>query len=114
MTIMVRAELRARPGQIEEFLTVARALATASADELGTLRYEWFTSADPTVFVVIEEYADPADAAAHNEHCAPYLQQVSELADMTSVHVHGTLGPELEAWIAANPIAHAHPPLEPR
>ncbi|OLT05751.1 hypothetical protein BJF90_01910 [Pseudonocardia sp. CNS-004] len=114
MTITVHAELRTRPGRVEEFLVVARALATASAGEPGTLRYEWFTSADPAVFVVIEEYADPAAAAAHNEHCAPYLQQVSELADMTSVHVHGTPGPELDAWIAANPVAHAHPPLEPR
>jgi hypothetical protein len=36
---------------------------------------------------------------------------VAELADMTSVHLHGELGPDLEAWVGANPVAHAHPPL---
>jgi quinol monooxygenase YgiN len=111
VTIIVRAELRVRSGRVEEFLAVARALATAAADEPGTLRYSWYTSGDPVVFVVLEEYADPAAAAAHNERCAAHLREVSELADMTSVQVHGDLGPELEAWVAANPVAHAHPPL---
>ena len=112
MTITVRAELRVRPGRVEEFLALARELAAAAADESGTLRYDWFTSTDPAVFVVVEEYTGPAAAAAHNEHCAAYLSRVAELADMTSVHVHGALGPELEAWVAANPVAHAHLPLE--
>jgi quinol monooxygenase YgiN len=111
MTILVRAELRVRPARVEEFLTVARTLAAAAADEPGTLRYEWFTSADPAVFVVLEEYADPAAAVAHNERCADALQQVSDLADMTSVHLHGDLGPDLDAWVAANPVAGAYPPL---
>jgi quinol monooxygenase YgiN len=114
MTITVRAELRVRPGRVEDFLAVVRELAAAAADESGTLRYDWFTSAEPAVFVVIEEYSDPAAAAAHNEHCAAHLRQVPELADMISVHVHGSLGPELEAWVAANPVAHAHSPLETR
>jgi quinol monooxygenase YgiN len=37
-------------------------VADAAAGEAGTLRYDWYSSEDPTVFVVIEEYADP-DAA---------------------------------------------------
>jgi quinol monooxygenase YgiN len=111
MTILVRAELRVRAERVEEFLIVARALTAAAGDESGTLRYDWFTSTDPAVFVVFEEYADPAAAMAHNEHCAAELRHVSELADMTSVHLHGDLGPDLEAWVAANAVAHAHPPL---
>jgi quinol monooxygenase YgiN len=111
VAIIVRAELRVRPGRTDEFRSLARALAAAAADEAGTLRYSWYTSADPDVFVVIEEYADPAAAVAHNEHCAAHLRQVAELADMTSVHPHGELGPDLEAWVGANPVAHAHPPL---
>jgi quinol monooxygenase YgiN len=111
VAIIVRAELRVRPGRDEEFRAVARALAAAAADEPGTLRYCWYTSADPAVFVVIEEYADPAAAVAHNEHCAAHLLQVSELADMTSVHLHGELDPALEGWVDANPVAHAHRPL---
>jgi quinol monooxygenase YgiN len=111
MPIIVRAELRVRPGRTEEFLAVARKLAAAAVDEPGTLRYSWFTSADPAVFVVIEEYTGPAAAVEHNERCAAHLREVAELADMTSVHVRGDLGPELEAWVSANPVAHAYPPL---
>lgn len=111
MTIIVRAELRVGPGRVEEFLTVARALAAAAADEPGTMRYDWYASADPAVFVVLEEYPDPAAAAEHNRHCAAHLRKVAELADMTSVHLHGDLGPDLEAWVDTNPVAHAHLPL---
>ena len=113
MTIIVRAELRVRPGRQEEFVEVATALADAGADEPGTLRYDWYTSADPAVVVVIEEYADPAAALAHNQHCEAHLRRIPELAEMTTVHLHGDLGPDLEAWVAGNPIAHAHPPLRP-
>ena len=113
MTIIVRAELRVRPGGVEEFLGVARKLAAAAVDAPGTLRYSWYGSADAADFVVIEEYTGPAAAAEHNERCAAHMREVAELADMTSVHVHGDLGPEIEAWVGANPVAHAHPPLYP-
>jgi quinol monooxygenase YgiN len=68
VTIIVRAELRVGPGRVEEFLTVARALAADAADaadEPGTMRYDWYASADPAVFVVLEEYTDPAAASEH-------------------------------------------------
>jgi quinol monooxygenase YgiN len=65
VTIIVRAELRVGPGRVEEFLTVARALAADAADEPGTTRYDWYASADPAVFVVLEEYTDPAAASEH-------------------------------------------------
>ncbi|MGH3971935.1 MAG: putative quinol monooxygenase [Pseudonocardiaceae bacterium] len=65
MTITVRAEVRVLPDKCEEFVD----LAMAASDEVGTLRYDWYSSEDPTVFVVIEEYANPDAAIAHNEHC---------------------------------------------
>jgi quinol monooxygenase YgiN len=68
MTITVRAELRVRPGRHAEFFELATALAEATTDEPGTLRYEWYSSADPAVFVVIEEYTGPDAAMAHNQH----------------------------------------------
>jgi quinol monooxygenase YgiN len=111
MTIIVRADLRVLPGKREEFVDVATALADARSDEPGTLRYDWYRSADPMAFVVIEEYADPDAALAHNQHCAELLRRVPELAEVTSAHLHGDLGPELERWVAANSFAHAHPPL---
>jgi quinol monooxygenase YgiN len=149
MTILVRAEVRVRPGRREEFTSVARALERAAASEAGTLRYDWYRSADPrradsegasqpgdgrpaqpagreghseerterggeqssSVFVVIEEYIDPAAALAHNEHCASLLGRVAELAEITAAQLHGDLGPELEDWVARHDLATAYPPL---
>jgi quinol monooxygenase YgiN len=111
MTITVRAELRVLPGRRNEFVDVAMALAEATSDEAGMLRYDWYSSADPTEFVVIEEYADPDAALAHNQHCEALLVRVAELAEMTSAHLHGALGPALEAWVAEHSFAHAHAPM---
>jgi quinol monooxygenase YgiN len=113
MAIIVRGELRALAGKREDFARLANALADAARDEPGTLRYEWYTSDDPDDFVVIEEYADPEAALAHNRHCAELLQRVPALATVDSVHLHGALGPDLQAWIAGIPVAHGHPPLGP-
>ncbi|MFC5952106.1 putative quinol monooxygenase [Pseudonocardia lutea] len=113
MSILVRAELRARAGRREELTGLAVALAEAAAEEPGTLRYEWFTSDDPDDLVVVEEYADAEAALAHNRHCADLLHRVPALAEMTSVHLHGPLDPGLQAWIAETPVAHGHPPLGP-
>jgi quinol monooxygenase YgiN len=111
MTLIVRAELQLLPGNREEFIKAAAALAAASSAEVGTLRYDWYSSEDPTIFVVIEEYADSEAALAHNQHCHELLVSIGELAELTSVHVHGRLGRDLEAWVAENPSAYAHPPM---
>jgi quinol monooxygenase YgiN len=111
MSLTVRAELRVDPDTREEFLKVVQLLVNAAAHEDGTLRYDWYSSEDPALFVVIEEYASPEAAIAHNEHCEPLLTRVAGLAEMASVHLHGQLGAALEAWAAEHPSAHAHPPL---
>jgi quinol monooxygenase YgiN len=111
MTIIVRAELRALAGKREDFTVLANALVDATNDEPGTLRYTWYSSNDPDEFIVLEEYADAQAALSHNEHCAELLQRIPALAEMTSVHVHGTLSAELQSWINSSPVAHSHPPL---
>jgi quinol monooxygenase YgiN len=111
MTIVVRAEVRVLPEQVDAFLDVADRLAQAAEDEAGTVQYRWFTTDDPTRYVVIEEYATPAAAFAHNEHCAELLEQAARLGELTTIELHGDLGPELTAWIAAQPHAHGFLPL---
>ena len=111
MTIIIRAELRARADAREEFVDAARALAAVASDEDGTLRYLWYRSEDPSLFVVIEEYTDPDAAIAHNQRCEALLRRIAKLGEMTSVHLHGDIGPALKAWVADRPVAHAHPPL---
>lgn len=115
MTIVVRAELAVPAAKRAEFVEVAQALAAAAADEPGTLRYDWYEStdhpADTALFVVIEEYADPEAAVAHNQHRPELLDRAGQLAEMTSAQLHGDLGPELEAWAAERPLASTHRPL---
>lgn len=113
MTITVRAELRSRSGGCDEVAKVAIALAEAAATEPGTLRYDWYTDANPAVLVVLEEYTDGEAAFAHNRHCADLLGRAMELAEITSLHIHGEIEPEVADWIAQRPFAHAHPPLRP-
>ncbi|MGH3898339.1 MAG: antibiotic biosynthesis monooxygenase [Pseudonocardiaceae bacterium] len=115
MTITVRAEFRAvLPENTERFAHVGRALEEAAAGEAATLRYRWYEAEDPGTFVVLEEYIDPAAAIAHNKHCDALIRQMDEVAEMTSAQLHGHLGPELEAWVADHPQAHAYTPMQHR
>ena len=111
MTIVVRAELRVRPGRREEFVRAAAALAVAAGEEAGTLRFDWYGCADPHEFVVMEEYTDADAAVAHNQHCAVLLKGIAQLADITAVHLHGEVGPELEKWASERSFAKVHRPL---
>jgi quinol monooxygenase YgiN len=111
VTIVVRADLRVRPGRREEFVRAAAALGVAAGEEAGTLRFDWYGCVDPDEFVVIEEYTDPDAALAHNRHCAGLLQGIGELAEMTAVHLHGEVGPALEEWAAERSFVHVHRPL---
>lgn len=111
MTIVVRAELRVRPGRREEFVRAVAALTVAAGEEARTLRHDWYGCADPQEFVVIEEYTDADAAVVHNQHCAVLLQGIAELADMTAVHLHGEVGPDLEKWASDRSFAHVHRPL---
>lgn len=111
MTITVRATFRVHLGCGNEFRKLAAALAEAGRAETRTLRYDWFESDDPDVYVALEEYTDADAALAHNKQCNALLEKVPELAEMISAHVHGILDPQLEAWIADNPQAQAHPPM---
>lgn len=90
---------------------MAMALAEAASEEVGTLRYDWYSCANPAAFVVIEEYTDPDAALAHNQHCEAFLRSLADLAEITSAHLHGVLGPELQGWVVERSFAHAHPPM---
>jgi hypothetical protein len=112
VTVTVRAELRVLPGKHGEFFEVAAALTEAAAGEPGTLRYDWYRSDDAGLFIVIEEYTGSEAALAHNEYCGGLLGRMAAVAEVVSAHIHGRLGPELEAWVAEHPFAQSHAPLD--
>jgi quinol monooxygenase YgiN len=111
MTIIMRAEIYVADSRLDEFREVATQLAAAAGAESGTIQYRWFSSKDPSKFVVIEEYADEDAAFEHNRRCAPLLEQFAQVAELTSVQLHGSLDSDLSKWIDERPQAHAFVPL---
>lgn len=100
----------AHPGRRDDFIAAAKALAAATADEPGTLKYEWYVT-EPDGFVAIEEYVDAAAAFAHNAHCEQLLATAFELADLTGLQLHGDITPELQAFAESLPVARTYRPL---
>lgn len=111
MTLTSRVEFTAREGRREEFIQAAKALAAATRDEPGTLRYDWYQDADPDRFVVIEEYVDSDAAFAHNEHCDELLKQAFALGELTAMQLHGDISPKLQEFAENMPGTKTFPPL---
>lgn len=111
MTILVRAEAHVPGPRLNEFHEIAARLAATAATEPGTVQYRWFASHDPSVFVVIEEYADEEAAFTHNRDCAALLERFAQVGELIRIQVHGPLGPELSRWINDRPEAYAFTPL---
>ncbi|HUW64011.1 MAG TPA: putative quinol monooxygenase [Spirochaetia bacterium] len=63
------AEIKTKPGKEQEFAAAAKALAAeVTAREKGCLCYLPHTAADdPTLFVFVEKYNEPADLQAHQQ-----------------------------------------------
>ncbi|MGH3780189.1 MAG: putative quinol monooxygenase [Pseudonocardiaceae bacterium] len=111
MSILVRAELHVAGAHRDEFLRMAGKLAAAAGSEAGTLQYRWFSGADTSIFVVIEEYTDEAAALAHNEACSALLKKVAQVSEMRRGDLHGSLGADLQQWVEQHPQASAFSPL---
>lgn len=67
MTIGIVAHLKVKAGHEQEFEAAFTELqANVKKNEPGALQYEVFKSkADPTMYVVMEQYKSEADLAAH-------------------------------------------------
>lgn len=113
MTILLRAVLRPHPGREDDFVELVAELRELSRRDAGTYRYDWFRSAEPGDFVVLEEYHDANAVAEHQIRCADTLARLPELADLLTVDLHGDLAPELLEWANHHKRAHAHLPLFP-
>jgi quinol monooxygenase YgiN len=111
MSLIVRAEFQVAPEDLDGFREVAEQLVAAAEDEPGTIQYRWFAAGDPATFVVIEEYVDESAAFEHNRRCAALLGRAGRVSTITSVHLHGDLGPDLRAWIDQHPQARGFLPF---
>jgi quinol monooxygenase YgiN len=101
MTLLVQCEFRVqRPDNEPELVRIARALASAAADEPGTLRYQWFVTQQPGHYTILEEYVDADAAEAHNQHVNALLVEFFSVAELVSVSFYGELNKYLRDWIS--------------
>ena len=100
MSLIVICECRVPAGGEAEFLRVARALASATASEPGTMRYQWFVTQKPGHYSIIEEYVDADAAEAHNHHVEPLLGELFAVAELLTATFYGELNQYIRDWIA--------------
>jgi quinol monooxygenase YgiN len=101
MSLVVILEFRVpRPENEAEFVRIARALASAAATEPGTLRYQWYTTQQPGLYSIIEEYVDADAAETHNGNVAALLGEMFAVIELVSVAFFGELNAYIRNWIA--------------
>jgi quinol monooxygenase YgiN len=86
---------------VEDFRRLAAEGVERVADEPGTLGYDWFESADGTVFVAHELFADSDAVLAHAANVGDLVGQWVDLADGVSVEIFGVPSEELRSALAA-------------
>ncbi|HEX3761418.1 MAG TPA: antibiotic biosynthesis monooxygenase [Kofleriaceae bacterium] len=112
MTLLVLCEFRVqRPDNEPELVRLARALASAAADEPGTLRYQWFVTQQPGHYSIVEEYVDADAAETHNQNVHALLVQFFAVAELVSVSFYGELNKYLRDWISGRAGVAIHVPL---
>ena len=112
MTLLVQCEFRVqRPDNESELIRLARALASASADEPGTLRYQWFVTQRPGHYSILEEYVDADAAETHNGNVEALLVKLFSVAELVSVSFYGELNKYLRDWSSGRDGVSIHVPL---
>jgi quinol monooxygenase YgiN len=112
MTLLVQCECRVqRPDNEPEFVRIARALASAAADEPGTLRYQWFVTQRPGHYTILEEYVDADAAETHNHNVHALLVEIFSVAELVSVSFYGALNKYLRDWISGRDGVSLNVPL---
>jgi quinol monooxygenase YgiN len=97
MTLLV--ELTIKPSQDEAFDRVSQKLVEISEQETGTLRYDWFMSADGKSVQIIEEFADPAAVSVHAQNIADLMPEMAATATFARTSVLGDIDDEIRARV---------------
>ncbi len=85
---LMHIEIKVKPEHVEAFKEVTRTNAEATRAEPGNLRFDVTQSlTDPTVFFMLEAYADGAAKGAHfrSAHFDAWQQAVGDLVEDTHV-----------------------------
>lgn len=93
--LQVTVHLTLRPGVTSQFERIAaQALAAARDADPGTIRYDWYFDDTRGACVILEAFESSTAFLAHTRNVGPYLQQLSELAEI-EVAVFGDASAEV-------------------
>jgi quinol monooxygenase YgiN len=92
MTLLV--ELEIKPDQDEAFDQVSKRLVEISEQEVGTLRYDWFVSADGKDVQIVEEFVDPAAFGVHAQNIADLMPEMAAAVTFVRTSVLGDVSAE--------------------
>ena len=97
MTTTLFVEFDITPGRLDDFKVAAEALFAKTQEEPGTLRYEYFLSADGSRNVNIEVFEDAAAFVYHNRNVADLVPALMDALDRVHISVIGDASDELWA-----------------
>ena len=97
--VILLVELRVK--DLDAFAAASATLVEISQAEPGTLRYEWFASADGLEVRIIEEFADEAALAVHAEHIESTVPALLAAADIVRTGVLGEVSDERRERMAS-------------
>ena len=106
--LVVHVHVRARPGQVEEFLAATLVNARASLAEPGVLRFDVVQDeADAAHVVLVEVYRDADASAAHKltPHYAAWRDAVAEMMaePRASTRFSAVFPPDDASWASSAP-----------
>jgi quinol monooxygenase YgiN len=102
-TVFVRALFEVADPLRAEFEEIVSVLRERARHEPGTLTYRVCAAEGGSGYVVLEQYADPAAAMAHNAGAADLLARVEQCAELVLTEIYGPVGPEIRAWADSRP-----------
>jgi len=99
-TTTLLVEFDIKPGRTADFKAAAKPIFAKTQEEPGTLRYEYFLSADGSKNVNIEIFEDADAFVYHNRNVADLVPALFETLEHVSIAVIGDANDDLWAELA--------------
>ncbi|RKY16760.1 MAG: hypothetical protein DRQ55_17345 [Planctomycetota bacterium] len=99
-------EFDIKPGRTDDFKAAAAPLFAKTQEEPGTLRYEFFLTADGTKNVNIEVFKDADAFVFHNRHVADLVPALFDTLDKVKIAVIGDVNEDL--WAELKDVETVH------
>jgi quinol monooxygenase YgiN len=98
------------PGQMDNFKQLAAKVIAATAQEPGTLMYEWSFRPDQKTFDVVELYQNSAAVVAHVKHViSEFGKELGQVQKQVQFVVYGSPdGQAKQALADFNPVYETH------